>query len=119
MSGTSAPVPARPRSDRLGAPLKGDVIELRDGSWLFAVADVTGHGVSAAMSAAMVKTLLLQAAEHHARLDKLLRFVNQRFCAVSLTEDFATILVCIFWWEEGWCENLSELAKRYTGIWFR
>ena len=41
-----------------------DVVAVSDGSWLLCIADVSGHGVPAAMSAAMLKTLLLHAAEH-------------------------------------------------------
>jgi sigma-B regulation protein RsbU (phosphoserine phosphatase) len=36
-----------------------DILPLKDGAWLICVADVTGHGIPAAMSAAMLKTLLL------------------------------------------------------------
>lgn len=70
-----------------------DVVSLPDGKWLLCIADVTGHGVPAAMSAAMLKTLLMHATEHHADLDQILRLMNQRFTAVSLTEDFASMLL--------------------------
>lgn len=70
-----------------------DVIPLCDGSWLLCVADVCGHGVPAAMSAAMLKALLLHAAEHHARPNELLRFVNERFTALSPPGMFASMLL--------------------------
>jgi serine phosphatase RsbU (regulator of sigma subunit) len=68
-----------------------DILPLDDGAWLFCVADVTGHGVPAAMTAAMLKTLLLQAAESLASPAEMLRLINQRFTAVSLAGDFATM----------------------------
>ena len=70
-----------------------DVLPLRDGSWLLCVADVCGHGVPAAMSAAMLKALLTHAAEHHVRPDELLRLVNERFCALSPPGLFASMLL--------------------------
>jgi sigma-B regulation protein RsbU (phosphoserine phosphatase) len=70
-----------------------DVIGLADGTWLICVADVTGHGVAAAMSAAMLKTLLLHATEHFTGLEELLRYVNQRFTDISLAGDFATMFL--------------------------
>lgn len=70
-----------------------DIVALSDESWLLCIADVTGHGVPAAMTAAMLKTLLLHAAEHHVAPDKILRFINDRFASVSLDGDFATMML--------------------------
>ena len=70
-----------------------DVVALPDGTWLLCVADVTGHGVPAAMSAMMLKTLLSNAAEHHAHPERILSRINDRFAAVSLTDDFASMLL--------------------------
>jgi serine phosphatase RsbU (regulator of sigma subunit) len=81
----------RPASDVAGDYY--DVVPLSDGSWLLCVADVCGHGVPAAMSAAMLKALLLHAAEHHVRPSELLRFVNERFTALSPPGLFASMLV--------------------------
>jgi sigma-B regulation protein RsbU (phosphoserine phosphatase) len=59
----------------------------------FWVGDVTGHGIPAAMSASMLKTLLqygdADAADPAAVLDQ----VNRRFHAVTLDGDFATMFM--------------------------
>lgn len=81
----------RPASDVAGDYY--DVVTLSDGSWLLCVADVCGHGVPAAMSAAMLKALLLHAAEHHVRPSELLQFVNERFIALSPPGLFASMLL--------------------------
>lgn len=68
-----------------------DILPLDDGAWLFCVADVTGHGVPAAMTAAMLKTLLLQAAERFTSPAEMLHLINQRFTEVCLVGDFVTM----------------------------
>lgn len=70
-----------------------DIIPLADGSWIICVADVCGHGVPAAMSAAMLKALLLNAVEHHAVPGELLEFINSRFVVLSPPGLFASMLV--------------------------
>ncbi len=70
-----------------------DFIELSDGSWLICIADVTGHGVPAAMEAAILKTLLLQAVEHYSSPSDVLAFINRRFVATSLPEYFASMFL--------------------------
>lgn len=71
-----------------------DLIRLTDGGVLIALADVTGHGVPAALGAAMLKTLLMQAAERpDARPGETLEFVNGRFAAVSLPGNFASVFL--------------------------
>lgn len=70
-----------------------DALPLNDGTWLFCVADVTGHGVPAAMSAAMLKALLIQAAEQFTSPAAMLDFINRRFTAVSLGGDFVSMLL--------------------------
>ncbi len=73
-----------------------DILPLNDGVWLFCIADVTGHGVPAAMTAAMLKALLLQAAESFTSPDKMMKYINQRYMAVSPLGDFVTLtLVCV------------------------
>jgi sigma-B regulation protein RsbU (phosphoserine phosphatase) len=81
----------RPASDVAGDYY--DVLKLSDESWLLCVADVSGHGVPAAMSAAMLKAFLLHAAEHDVSPDKLLAFVNRRFTAFSPPDVFASMLL--------------------------
>jgi len=70
-----------------------DILMMKDGAWLICVADVTGHGVPAAMSAAMLKTLLLQAVETHDSPAELLDIINRLFAAVSLPEDFVSMIL--------------------------
>jgi serine phosphatase RsbU (regulator of sigma subunit) len=70
-----------------------DVLSMADGSHLIAVADVTGHGVPAAMTAAILKMLLQQAAERDEDPGEMLSFINSRFMTVALPEDFATMFL--------------------------
>ncbi len=70
-----------------------DLVALPDGTWLLCVADVSGHGVPAAMGAAMLKTLLLHASERSSEVHEILSFINRRFAAVSLVGDFATMFL--------------------------
>ena len=70
-----------------------DILPLPDGSWLLCIADVTGHGIPAAMGAAVLKTLLLAAAETAAAPGDILGWINHRFCQVTLPEDFASMLL--------------------------
>ncbi len=70
-----------------------DVVRAPDGAWLFCVADVTGHGVPAAMSAAMLKMLLWQASERSASPAEILGFINERLLSASLADDFVSMLL--------------------------
>lgn len=70
-----------------------DVVNLSDGSWLIFLADVSGHGIPAAMSAALLKTLVTQAAAASASPATILKEVNGGFSAMSLDGDFATAIV--------------------------
>jgi phosphoserine phosphatase RsbU/P len=71
-----------------------DFVRLPDHAWLICVADVTGHGVPAAMGAAMLKTLLLIAAEEsHFSLVSILQQINRRFAAAILPGNFATMFL--------------------------
>jgi serine phosphatase RsbU (regulator of sigma subunit) len=73
-----------------------DVLPSGDGGRVLCVADVSGHGVPAAMGAAMLKTLLLNGAEHESDPAKLLAVLNAAFCRVTLPEDFATMALLHF-----------------------
>jgi sigma-B regulation protein RsbU (phosphoserine phosphatase) len=70
-----------------------DVLPAADGSVLVCVADVAGHGVAAAMLAAMLKVLLLEAAEADPDPAAVVGRVNRRFAAVSPPDDFASLFV--------------------------
>lgn len=68
-----------------------DVLQLEDGAWLFCVADITGHGISAAMSAAVLKTLLIQACEHSSCPAEIMEFINRRFTVISPVGEFVSM----------------------------
>lgn len=70
-----------------------DLVRLEDGTWLVAIADVTGHGVPAALSAMMLKAFLLDGAGHHSDPGEILGFINHRLAVVCRTENFATMFV--------------------------
>ncbi|MAC56162.1 MAG: hypothetical protein CME31_26780 [Gimesia sp.] len=71
-----------------------DFLPLADGSWLICVADVIGHGVPAAMGAAMLKSLLMAASELPPyEPESLLQEVNQRFAATMLPGNFASMFL--------------------------
>ena len=70
-----------------------DVITRNDHSILFCIADVIGHDVPAAMSAAMLKALLKEVAAQDYSLSKLIYRVHLAFSEVTLESDFATMLL--------------------------
>ncbi len=70
-----------------------DILPLHDGGWLDCIADVTGHGVAAALSATMLRAFLQEATEHHADPSRILRFVNHRLAVACRTENFASMVV--------------------------
>ena len=86
-----------------------DLLRCPDGFWLICIADVTGHGVAAAMGAAILKTLLWSAVESGGDLDQIVRSVNQRFSEVTLEEDFASLLLI------RWSPESSELQYANAG----
>lgn len=78
------------------AVVGGDYFDFRmlsDGVILACVADVSGHGVPAAMGAAMLKTLFLAAAAQSTDPGHVLTQMNATFTQVALDEDFASIIV--------------------------
>lgn len=87
-----------------------DFLLLADGSWLICVADVTGHGVPAAMGASMLKSLLLAAAEHPP-FDpvSILDEVNRHFAATVLPGNFASMFL------GRWRPELYELTWASAG----
>jgi serine phosphatase RsbU (regulator of sigma subunit)/predicted metal-binding protein len=69
-----------------------DLIRLADDTWLICVADISGHGVPAAMGSAMLKTLLLSAVEHQSELGQILQYINRRL-AIFLPSGFASMFL--------------------------
>ena len=78
-----------------------DILPLSDGASLVCIADVSGHGIPAAMAATMLKALLAEATERWAAPSDIMRFVNQRFASLTLPEDFATMALARFQPETG------------------
>lgn len=70
-----------------------DVISLPSNRVLICVADVTGHGVSAAMSTMLLRALLHTATELHDTTTEIMEFVNRRFVDATLPGDFATVVL--------------------------
>ncbi len=70
-----------------------DMISLPDKVALLCVADVTGHGISAAMTTVLLRSLLRMAAETWCHPGEILEFVNHRFVEAVLTEDFASVFL--------------------------
>ena len=74
----------------------GDFLDLRprpDGSFLLYVGDVTGHGISAAMGASMLKVLMEASDADTDDPAEVLDRVNEAFFRVTLPGVFATLLV--------------------------
>lgn len=72
-----------------------DIISMPDGACLLCITDVTGHGVPAALSAAMLKAYLQDATDHHTDPGEILRFLNHRLAGVSRTDNFATMFIAM------------------------
>ncbi|MBX9582075.1 MAG: PP2C family protein-serine/threonine phosphatase [Gemmataceae bacterium] len=86
-----------------------DVLLLPDETVVCCVADVVGHGVSAAMVAAILKVLILDAVEVDPDPGAVVRRVNARFAAVAPPECFASLLVA------RWCPARQTLWHASAG----
>lgn len=73
-----------------------DVRSLTDGSWVVIMADVTGHGIPAAMSATLLKAHFAEACERSSCILEITRHINRRFTELTLSEDFATAVLIRF-----------------------
>lgn len=72
-----------------------DVIELPDARYLLCVADVSGHGVPAAMAATFLKAFVSEAAKTSSSPAEILTRVNKRFCETILQGHFATMTLLV------------------------
>ena len=87
-----------------------DFLPLSDGSWLICVADVTGHGVPAAMGAAMLKSLLMAASEQPPFEPlHILQEINRRFVVTVLPGNFASMFL------GRWQPELRDLSWASAG----
>ncbi|MBB3205041.1 sigma-B regulation protein RsbU (phosphoserine phosphatase) [Rhodopirellula rubra] len=72
-----------------------DVIPLSDGRYLLCVADVSGHGVPAAMAATLLKAFVSEAAKKSSSPAVILTDVNQRYCEYVMMGHFATMAILV------------------------
>lgn len=72
-----------------------DVISLSDGRYLLCVADVSGHGVPAAMAATLLKAFVSEAAKKSSSPAEILTDVNQRYCEYVMMGHFATMALLV------------------------
>lgn len=70
-----------------------DVFPTKRGTTVLCVADVVGHGIASAMIAAMLKVLMLEAAETCDTPGGMISVVNRRLIEVGLPEAFATMFL--------------------------
>jgi phosphoserine phosphatase RsbU/P len=76
----------------------GDFFDVRaadDLRLVVCIGDVVGHGVPAAMSAGMLKTLFAHSSAKLCDPSAVLAEINRRFHAVTLEGDFATMLLAV------------------------
>ncbi len=69
-----------------------DVLVYPNGNWLFVIADVSGHGVPAALVAAMLKTLIRQFVRQGRRAQAIAELLNAELEPLVGTEHFITCL---------------------------
>ena len=72
-----------------------DVIPMSDGQYLLCVADVSGHGVPAAMAATLLKAFVSEAAKKSSSPAQILTDVNERYCEYVMMGHFATMTLLV------------------------
>jgi serine phosphatase RsbU (regulator of sigma subunit) len=72
-----------------------DVLDLGNGKKGVIIADVSGHGVSSAFIAAMLKVSFADYAPRFHSPAEVLKWLNTRYCEVIQTGDYATAFYCI------------------------
>lgn len=78
-----------------------DVRQLKDGSWVVFMADVTGHGIPAAMSATLLKAHFAEGCEHFSDPLEIMHQINVRFTELTLPGDFATAILLKYLPDQG------------------
>lgn len=78
-----------------------DVKQIDENRAVICLGDVTGHGVPAAMGAAMLKTLFQNNTANPDEPDAVLSEINRRFHDVTLDGDFATMFMGVLDRQEG------------------
>lgn len=72
-----------------------DVIPLDEHQCLLCLADVSGHGVPAAMAAAVIKALVLEATEVTNSPAEILNRINRRYAEIIMEGHYATMVVVL------------------------
>ena len=72
-----------------------DVIPLSEHQCLLCLADVSGHGVPAAMAATVIKALVLEAIEVTRSPAEILNRINRRYAEIIMEGHFATMVVVV------------------------
>ena len=72
-----------------------DVVSLADDRYLLCLADVTGHGVPAAMAATVIKSLVLEAIQFSENPAEILTRINRRYIEIIMPGHFATMVVLV------------------------
>lgn len=72
-----------------------DVIPLGEHQCLLCLADVSGHGVPAAMAATVIKSLVLEAIEVTLSPAEILNRINRRYAEIIMEGHFATMVVVL------------------------
>lgn len=72
-----------------------DVIPLGEYQCLLCLADVSGHGVPAAMAATVIKALVLEAVEVTNSPAEILNRINRRYAEIIIEGHFATMVVVL------------------------
>jgi len=78
-----------------------DVIPLEDDRFLLCIADVSGHGVPAAMAATVIKSLVLESVQFSQSPAEILARINRRYTEVIMVGHFATMVVLVLDVENG------------------
>lgn len=72
-----------------------DVIPLGNDECLLCLADVSGHGVPAAMAATVIKALVLEALEVTHSPAEILNRINRRYSEIIMPGHFATMVIAL------------------------
>lgn len=73
-----------------------DFIECPDGRWLWMVADVSGHGIPAALTAAMLKALMRRSVRQGHSLSIAISTLNEELETLVGSEHFVTCLAILY-----------------------
>ena len=93
-----------------------DVLPLDDGSCLICVADVTGHGIPAAMTAATIKALLMCSAKGRTSPAEILGFINQSSIKINPSGDFVKMFLVRAFPAEG---RIQYASAGHEPAWLR